>query len=141
MDRRAACWPRSASPISPLRKRSIEKAIQSYDYLTEDRTRLFPAAAFEDIGADLLQIAQGRGRYRHAFERLLAEDLEALVFLRVPQIPSSRAWGDYPTVTAWEYTARLPADPAAQKIVPVPPQTLPAELAGSGYPAAPAAPG
>ncbi len=115
-------------PYFAARKRSIEKAIQSYDYLTEDRTRLFPAAAFEDIGADLLQIAQGRGRYRHAFERLLAEDLEALVFLRVPQIPSSRAWGDYPTVTAWEYTARLPADPAAQKIVPVPPRPFPQSL-------------
>ena len=89
-------------PYFAVRKRSIEKAIQSYDYLTEDRTRLFPAAAFEDIGADLLQIAQGRGRHRHAFERLLAQDLEALVFLRVQQIPSSRAWGDYPTVTAWE---------------------------------------
>ena len=115
-------------PYFAVRKRSIEKAVQSYDYLTEDRTRLFPAAAFEDIGADLLRIAQARGRHRHAVERLLAEDLQAVIFLRVPQIPSSRAWGDYPTATAWEYTARLPADPAAQKIIPVPPRPFPQSL-------------
>ena len=28
-----------------------------FDYLTEDRTRLYPAAAFEEIAADLLRLA------------------------------------------------------------------------------------
>jgi hypothetical protein len=115
-------------PYFAVQERSLDKAVQTYDYLTEDRTRLFPAAAFEDSGADLLRLARGRRRPRDAFERMLAEDLDALVFLRVPQIPSSRAWGDYPIVTAWEYTARLPSDPEALQIVPVPPRPFPDHL-------------
>jgi hypothetical protein len=115
-------------PYFAVQERSIERAVQTYDYLTEDRTRLFPAAAFEDIGTDLLLLARGRRRPAGAFERALARDLDALVFLRVPQIPSSRAWGDYPIVTAWEYTARIPSDPAKQQIVPVPPRPFPPTL-------------
>ncbi len=115
-------------PYFAAQERSIDKAVQTYDYLTEDRTRLFPAAAFEDSAADLLRLARGRRRARHPFERTLAQDLEALVFLRVPQIPSSRAWGDYPIVTAWEYTARIPSDPKAQQIIPVPPRPFPRRL-------------
>jgi hypothetical protein len=115
-------------PYFALRDRSIEKAVQSFDYLTEDRTRLFPAAAFEDVGADLLRFAHGQRRARDSFEQMLAEDLEALVFVRIPQIPSSRAWGDYPIATAWEYTARLPSDPQARQIVPVPPRPFPSRL-------------
>ncbi len=115
-------------PYFAVKERSLDKAVQAYDYLTEDRTRLFPAAAFEDIGADLLRMARGRRHLGHAFERMLAPDLEALVFLRVPQIPSSRAWGDYPTVTAREYTARIPSDPEARQIVPVPPRPFPHRL-------------
>lgn len=110
-------------PYFALQERSLDNAVQTYDYLTEDRTRLLPAAAFEDIGADLLGLARGDVRRRRtAFETLLAKDLEALVFLRVPQIPSSRVWGDFPVVTAWEYNARIPADPAEQQIIPVPPR-------------------
>ncbi len=115
-------------PYFALRERSVEKAVQSYEYLTEDRTRLFPAAAFEDVGADLLRMALGQRRGRRPIERMLAQDLEALVFLRVPQIPSSRAWGDYPIATAWEYTARMPSDPAQRKIIPVPPRPFPQNL-------------
>ena len=63
------------------------------------------------------------------FERMLAQDLEALVFLRVPQIPSSRAWGDYPTVTAWEYTARLPCRPGGAEDHSGAAPTLSTELA------------
>ena len=59
---------------------------------------------------------------------MLGDDIDALVFLRVPQIPSSRAWGDYPVVTAWEYNARFPADPKLQKIIPVPPRPFPEEM-------------
>jgi len=115
-------------PYFAVQERSLDKAVQTYDYLTEDRTRLFPAAAFEDCGADLLRMARARQRPRHAFEKMLAQDLDALVFLRLPQIPSSRAWGDYPIVTAWEYTARIPSDPEAQQIVPVPPRPFPRRL-------------
>jgi hypothetical protein len=116
-------------PYFALRQKSFEKAVQYFEYLTEDRTRLLPAAAFEEIGADLLRLAQGRlARTRTAFESAIAEDVEAVMFLRVPQFPSSRAWGDYPVVTAWEYARRMPSDPALQKIIPVPPRPFPDAL-------------
>jgi hypothetical protein len=116
-------------PYFALRDRSLAKAAQTFDYLTEDQTRLFPAAAFEDIGADLLRMAyRSLARTPTSFEAALAEDLEALVYLRVPQLPSSRAWGDFPIATAWEYSARYPRDPAKAQIVPVPPRPFPAAL-------------
>ena len=62
------------------------------------------------------------------FESMLAEDIEALVWLRVPQLPSRRAWGDFAVVTTREYAARLPADRTQAKIIPVPPRPFPAQL-------------
>jgi hypothetical protein len=116
-------------PYFALRERRIANTVHSFDYLTEDRTRLFPAAGFEEIGADLLRLAGGRpARPPTPFEAMLAEDLEALVFLRVPQLPSSRAWGDYPIVSAWEYRTRYPSDPAKVQIVPVPARPFPDHL-------------
>jgi hypothetical protein len=116
-------------PYYGIRQKSVDKAIEGFDYLVEDRTRLFPAAAFEEIAACMLRIARQRAAQEpSALQRMLAEDIEALVFLRVPQFPSSRVWGDYPIVTAWEYTARWPTDPALQKIIPVPPRPFPEAL-------------
>ena len=116
-------------PYFALREKSLAKAASTFDYLTEDRTRLFPAIAFEEIGADLLRLARNEpGRPRSAFEACLAEDIEALIFLRVPQLPSSRAWGDWPIVSVDEYTARVPSDPAQAKIIPVPARPFPASL-------------
>jgi hypothetical protein len=132
--RGATSWPAAALglPYFALRDRSVEKAAETFDYLTEDQTRLFPAAAFEDLGVELLQLAAGKlTRARTAFEDALAEDLEALVFLRVPQLPSSRAWGDYPIVTASEYHDRYPRDRAKAKIIPVPPRPFPVALRDS----------
>jgi hypothetical protein len=120
-------------PYFLLRERSLAKAAKTFNYLTEDRTRLFPAIAFEEIGADLLRLAHAESaRKRSAFESCLAEDLEALVFLRVPQLPSSRAWGDWPIASVDEYTARVPSDPALAKIIPVPPRPFPESLRGPG---------
>src|SRR3989441_801974 len=74
-------------PYFALRERRLANTLQSFDYLTEDRTRLFPAAGFEEIGADLLRLATGRpARAPTPFEAMLADDLEALVFLRIPQL-------------------------------------------------------
>jgi hypothetical protein len=129
--RGATSWSAAALglPYFALRDRSIEKAAQTFDYLTEDQTRLFPAAAFEDIGADLLQLATGKlARAPTALEDALAEDLEALLYLRVPQLPSSRAWGDFPVATGWEYRDRYPRDRSKAKIIPVPPRPFPDAL-------------
>ncbi len=129
--RGATSWSAAALglPYFALRDRSVEKAAQTFEYLTEDQTRLFPAAAFEDIGADLLQLATGKvARAPTALEDALAEDLEALVYLRVPQLPSSRAWGDFPIATGWEYRDRYPRDRSKAKIIPVPPRPFPDAL-------------
>ena len=129
--RGATSWSAAALglPYFALRERSLPKAVQLFDYLTEDQTRLLPAAAFEEIGADLLRFARGDpARAPTAFESMLAQDLEALAFLRIPQLPSSRAWGDCPVVTTWEYRARYPRDPAKVQIVPVPARPFPRHL-------------
>jgi hypothetical protein len=119
-------------PYFALRDRSLTKAAKTFNYLTEDRTRLFPAISFEEIGADLLRLTRGQpARRASAFESLLAEDIEALVFLRVPQLPSSRVWGDSPIVSVDEYTDRVPSDPALAKVIPVPPRPFPEALRDS----------
>lgn len=120
-------------PLVAFREKSLTRGKAVFDYLTEDRTRLYPAAAFEEIAADLLRLAQrqeGRpeGRAPSAFEQRLADDLDELLLVRIPQLPSSRAWGDWPVQSSHEYTARVPADPAQRKIIPVPPRPFPAAL-------------
>ena len=59
---------------------------------------------------------------------MLATDLEALIYLQFPQLPSSRAWGDAPVATLHEYRQRLPRDPSKVKTVPVPPRPFPSSL-------------
>ncbi|HEX3632767.1 MAG TPA: hypothetical protein VHZ01_09695 [Casimicrobiaceae bacterium] len=121
-----------AVPWVALRERSITRARQAFDYLSEDGTRMFPAAAFEETAADLLRLsARSAPRELTRFETMLADDIEALVWLRVPQLPSSRAWGDFAVVNGREYAARLPADRSQAKIIPVPPRPFPPELRDS----------
>ena len=129
--RGATSWAAAAFgfPYFALRDRSVAKAARAFDYLTEDRTRLLPAAAFEEIGAEMLRLARGTSsRALTPLESAFAEDVEALVYLSVPQFPSSRAWGDYPVVSAWEYRERYPRDPAKAKIIPVPARPFPQHL-------------
>ena len=85
----------------------------------------------------MLRLARGDECYeggdgRTEFESCLAEDIEAIVFLRVPQLPSSRAWGDWPIVSVDEYRTRVPADPALATIIPVPPRPFPDSLRDPG---------
>jgi len=118
-----------ALPLVALREGSLNKGMTSFDYLTEDRNRLYPAAAFEEMGADLLRLATGQaGRPLSEFERVLAGDIEEILLVRVPQFPSSRAWGDWPVESSVEYHARVPKNPAERKIIPVPPRRFPDEL-------------
>jgi hypothetical protein len=118
-----------ALPLVTLREGSLNKGMTSFDYLTEDRNRLYPAAAFEEMGADLLRLATGQaGRPLSEFERVLAGDIEEILLVRVPQFPSSRAWGDWPVESSVEYHARVPKNPAERKIIPVPPRRFPDEL-------------
>jgi hypothetical protein len=118
-------------PFFAVKERSIAKARIAYDYLTEDQTRLMPAAAFEEAGANLLSLAAGASAKvpeTGALARMLAADVEAVVFLRFPQFPSSRAFGDAPAVTVREFHSRVPAEPGLMQIVPVPARPFPAAL-------------
>ena len=100
-------------PFLALKERSIGKAKLAFDYLYTDQTRLLPAAALEEAFGSLWALAHGApGSDTRGLAALLAQDLEALAFVRTPQFPSSRAFGDAPAVTTGEYHARIPNDPA-----------------------------
>jgi hypothetical protein len=116
-------------PFLALKEFSVGKAKLAFDYLRTDLTRLMPAAALEEAFGSLLALGKGTiakdgGRLAH----LLAEDMEALAFVRFPQFPSSRAFGHAPAVTTREYKALVPNDPALVQIVPVPQRPFPEEL-------------
>jgi hypothetical protein len=118
-----------ALPWLIVRERSLAKAKSAFDYLVTERTRLFPAIAIEAVFATLWSIARRRAPApAGALQREMAEDLAALVWLDIPQFPSSRERGNAPVVALDEYRARVPADPAERKIIPLPPRTLPEEL-------------
>jgi hypothetical protein len=114
-------------PLMVLRERSLARAKIAFDYLVTDQTRLMPAAAFEDAYASVRALVDGTpcsGR----LGRMLAQDVDAIAFLRIPQFPSSRALGDAPVVTLREYRARLPGDRSQMQVVPVPPRPFPDQL-------------
>jgi hypothetical protein len=120
----AAYWYVAATERSLLKGRAI------YDYLSTEMTRLFPAVAFDAIGNDLLHIAQ-TGDIRTLASSVMqpmAEQLEAIYFVRIPQIPSSRADGLAPVYSFDQYLHQAPADRSQWKIIPVTPNPLPAGL-------------
>jgi hypothetical protein len=117
-----------AFPWIALKERSIERARTAFDYLYEEQTRLMPAAAFEEIGASLLSLASNPldGEVpADALARMIAEDVETILFVRLPQFPSSRAFGAAAAVSPGEYHSRLPPVP---QVVPVPARPFPAAL-------------
>jgi hypothetical protein len=128
---RGAAAPRLARLALPwlvVRERGLRRALQSADYLAAETTRLLPAAALEEIAASLHALATGSPVDGGKLARWLARDLAAIALLRIPQIPSSRAFGDAPVVTLAEYRARLPAHRRDYQVVPVPARPFPPEL-------------
>lgn len=120
----------AAYPYQAFSERSFSSGKAAYDYLREEQTRLYPAAAFEAIGRDLLRFTREAapvGADEKALELLLRADLEALVFVRIPQIPSSRAFGSYPLASYDEYRNRVPRDKAQRNIVPLQARPFPAQ--------------
>jgi len=118
-----------AFPWALVTERSLSKARVAYEYLTEDRTRLFPGVAFEAIGASLVSLARdGAGHGAGDLEREIARNLEALVFVHVPQLPSSRVPGSWPVVSPAEYQGKVPSDPEDRKIIPVLSRPFPSNL-------------
>lgn len=116
-------------PYKAITKLSLKEGRKAYDYLNEEQTRLYPAVAFDAAGQDLLQLVSGKpGRTLTPFEQQLRSDVEALILVRIPQFPSSRAFGSAPVFSYDEFMARAPADPADWKIIPVEPRPFPAAL-------------
>lgn len=117
------------------KEQSLTKGRQIYDYLTEEQVRLYPAVAFEAAGNDLMQLVGATSvkstRELSAYEKQLRDDIEALVLVRIPQVPSSRAMGSNPVFSFDEFMARTPPDQKDWKIVPVPPRPFPQELRGN----------
>jgi hypothetical protein len=54
--------------------------------------------------------------------------VEAIYVVRIPQVPSSRAFGSNPVFSFGEYMDRAPKDHAQWKIVPVDARPFPREL-------------
>lgn len=109
--------------------RSLSDARKIYDYLTAETTRLYPAATFDAMGDDLLNLAQGKAnRQLTGLEQQLGDDLEALMYVHIPQVPSSRAMGLAPVYSFDEYMKQAPADRSQWKIVATEPRPFPDTL-------------
>ena len=121
----------AAYPYMALKELSFDSGKKSFDYLSEEQTRLYPAVAFDATGNDLLQLVGAQPAARRAtsaYEESLKNEVEAIIFVRIPQIPSSRATGTFPVASIDEYMQRVPADQAQWKIVPVGPRPFPPEF-------------
>jgi hypothetical protein len=122
-----------ALPYVALKEVSLASGQSAYDYLKTERTELMPFVAFNSIAGDLLtRLARQGGE--GGLEAQLSADLEALLFVRIPQFPSSRAFGSDPVLSLREYQRRAPANRADWKIVPVAPRPFPVALKDAAAP-------
>ncbi|MBI5109221.1 MAG: hypothetical protein HZA62_10785 [Rhodocyclales bacterium] len=129
-----------ALPYIALKDMSLENGQKAFDYLMTERTNLYPFAAFNSAGGDIVQrIAAGKA-ISGVLEGQLAEDVEALIYVRIPQFPSSRAFGQAPVASLDEYMKRVPEDRSQWKIVPAGPRNFPDELKDSDIAGDPAQP-
>ncbi|NOT12568.1 MAG: hypothetical protein HOP23_12160 [Methylococcaceae bacterium] len=108
---------------------SLEKGRKIYDYLSTELTRLNPAVAFDAMSNDLLALAQGNaGRKLSKLEQSMSKNIQAIWFIRIPQIPSSRAFGKAPVYSFAEYMKQAPTDHNQWKIIPVEPRPFPNKM-------------
>lgn len=116
-------------------EQSLKSGRSVYDNLNEEQTRLLPARAFDAAGWDLLELvnaAPGSTRVLSPYERQLKDDVEAIMLVKIAQIPSSRVWGSAPVYSFDEYMARTPSKRTDWKIVPVAPRPFPLALRDNG---------
>ena len=110
---------------------SFAKGRVIYDYLNTESTRLLPAVAFDAIGEDLMKWKR-RLQADHTpsspFTKQLNQDIEAIYFVRIPQIPSSRAFGSAPVYSFDEYMNKAPADHTNWKTIPTTPRLFPQNI-------------
>jgi hypothetical protein len=123
-----------ALPYMAVRELSVESGRQAYDYLVTEQTELFPFMAFVAAGRDLLLRIAGGGPTNTRYENMLRDDIEAVIFVRIPQFPSSRAFGRAPVLSIDEYNDRVPKDKSQRKIVPVAPRPFPSRMKDADAP-------
>ncbi len=123
-----------ALPYVAVKELSVESGRQAYDYLVTEQTDLFPFAAFDAAGRDLLQRIAGGGPTNTRYETMLRDDIKAVIFVRIPQFPSSRAFGQAPVLSIDEYNDRVPKDKSQWKIIPVAPRPFPAGMKDADAP-------
>ncbi|HSH98071.1 MAG: hypothetical protein ACAH07_11340 [Methylophilaceae bacterium] len=108
---------------------SLKSAHDIYEYITTEDTQLNPAAAFDALGEDMLNLAQNKtSRVLSPLEQILSNDIEAIIMVHIPQTPSSRAFGQAPVYSFDEYLKRAPTDHSQWKIIPTEPRPFPDEL-------------
>ncbi|HYE35914.1 hypothetical protein [Methylocaldum sp.] len=124
----------AAFPVAALAQGSLAGGRDAFGLLAAEKTRLVPRDAFEAIGHDLLGLLDGdapKGELT-PFERMLVADVEAVLFVRIPQIPSSRRFGTYPVGSLVELGGRVPWDGDEWETAPDPGKRLfPERLTGS----------
>jgi hypothetical protein len=101
-----------------------------YESLREEPTRGFPRESFKAVGGDLLTMAgafgaEPSGREYSPLENMIREDLVAILFVRLPQIPSSRKLGREPVGGVVDYFLRAPLDRSKWQTVPSYPRPFP----------------
>ena len=108
---------------------SFASGRKAFDYFTEEQTRLHPAVAFDALGRDWLDMLGGQaGRKLGAFEQSLKSDVAVVMLVRIPQVPSSRAFGSAPAYSIDEFMERAPADRSKWQVVPTEPRPFPEAL-------------
>lgn len=118
----------AALPFITIKDKSLTNGKKAFDYLYAEKTELYPMVAFDTIGQDLLTRIVNKQNPRSEFEKQFMEDLEAIIYVKIPQFPSSRVMGKAPIDSLDEYMKRVPEDKANWKIVPVGPRVFPNEL-------------
>lgn len=107
-------------------------ARDAWSFFTAERTDLLPRVAFETAARDLLDLLEGVDgnlpRRPTELELGLRQDTAAVLFLRFPQVPSSRPFGTYPVGSLREYRARIEQDEAGLDPTPERERPFPDEL-------------
>lgn len=114
----------AALPFITAKDQSLINGKKAFNYLNAEMTNLYPLVGFDTVGQDLLnKVVQNKAT--NEFEEKLIEDIEAIIYVKLPQLPSSRAFGSAPVASLDEYMKRVPEDKAKWKIIPVEPRPMP----------------
>ena len=121
---------RAAAKAVEYATKSPEAGKKIYESLREEPTRLFPRESFDSAGGDLLRMAgagapEAAGRKLSPLEKEIKEDLLAILYVRLPQIPSSRPFGREAAGGVMDYMLRTPLDHSKWKTHPTPPRAFP----------------